>query len=51
MNLLRSLRSTSDLAFFLRYLLLFTMLFLALASMGLRGVLVEQANPFFYAGF
>jgi len=39
------------LAFYLRYTLLFTMLFLSIASAALLHVLATESNPFFYANF
>jgi len=40
-----------DLRFFLRYTLLFTMLFLSLASMAFYRIIATESNPFFYANF
>jgi|GEM_PF-2855258 len=37
--------------FFLKYLGLFLLLFLALASLALHNIVVEESNPFFYANF
>jgi hypothetical protein len=44
-------RESNSGAFFLRYSLLFVMLLIAVASIALRGILVGEANPFFYANF
>ncbi len=40
-----------DLRFFLRYTLLFIMLFLSLASMAFYRIIATESNPFFYANF
>jgi len=40
-----------NLSFFLRYTLLFTMLFMSLAAMALHRIIASESNPFFYANF
>ncbi len=40
-----------NLAFFLRYFGLFTMLLFALASKALYNIIATETNPFFYANF
>ncbi|GAB1468153.1 hypothetical protein MASR2M64_08590 [Candidatus Cloacimonadota bacterium] len=45
------LEAHSNLKFFLRYTLLFTMLLLSLAFMALNRIVSTEANPFFYANF
>jgi hypothetical protein len=45
------LASRPGLALFLRYTMLFTMLWLALASMALYNIIATESNPFFYANF
>ena len=36
---------------FLKYLLLFALLFASIGSLALRALLQIESNPFFYAGF
>ncbi len=40
-----------NLAFYLRYTLLFTMLFLSIAGASLLRVIATESTPFFYANF
>jgi|GEM_PF-1495685 hypothetical protein len=45
------LERQSELVFFLRYIALFTLLLISLASMALNRIIVSESNPFFYADF
>jgi hypothetical protein len=47
----RSLSKVSWAILFLKYLLLFTLLFASLGSMAFRALLQIESNPFFYSGF
>ena len=45
------LRLHQELSFFIKYTVLFTMLFLSLASLALNRIIATESNPFFYANF
>jgi len=51
MNLFSNKRKFGDLKFFLKYFVLFMLLFVSLALAALYLLLKEQVNPFFYAKF
>jgi len=40
-----------NLAFFLKYIGLFTLLLLSIASMAFYRIIATESNPFFYANF
>jgi hypothetical protein len=40
-----------NLAFFLKYICLFTLLLLSVASMAFYKIIATESNPFFYANF
>jgi hypothetical protein len=51
LTIVSMIKSKPLLAFFLRYLLLFFLLFMSVASVALHNIIAVESNPFFYANF
>ena len=51
MKLLANIKNSGHWGFFLRYFLLFLMLFISMALGALFFLLKKQGNPFFYSNF
>ena len=51
MKYLKHILQKEEIRYFIKYLILFSMLFLALAAMALNKIISIESNPFFYQGF
>ena len=51
MILLLNFIKNKEIRFFVRYLILFILLFLSISALSLFGIINKESNPFFYSNF